>query len=295
MLFSTKIIAIGGILVLFIFAGLFILISSKEPRLKYKQTSAPAKLSVESPKPNLEVIFKEKSLPNTAVSFFKNINQATEFKIETLLPPTGAGFFAPTPTMPVPPSFVQERQEPVRALSDYEVFAILHPSYYLKYLSTIEDLMIQDGVLKQEEKQVFDSEDKVIAFLKDKVFDYMVMHGIATAAERPRFERGLEVVQELHQNEAKYLRAALLPSPVHQISALWEFVSLKIVQLFLPYARAQGECYRGGASTPTQGSNLGAICCNCSIKKVPVGCLNAVCLGRPAIWDSETFICGCGL
>lgn len=282
-MFSTKIIVICGILILSVFVGLFIFMSSKEPLLKYKQIPALQNLPVEFPKSSSfsekPIIAKEtasKSLPTRKES--EKLNAAV----------------SPTPKPDLEAISKKKSSLPTRALSDYEVFAILHPPYYLKYLSAIEDLMIEDGVLRQNEKQVFDSEDKVIAFLKDKVFDYIVTQGIATAVDRPRFEHGLEVVQELHRNEAKYLRAALLPSPVHQISAFWEFVSLKIVQLFLPYARGAQECYQGGGSAPKLGSNLGAICCDCSIKRVPIGCLNAVCRGRPAIWDPSTFICGCG-
>ena len=221
---------------------------------------------------------------------FSLLERVAEFGVETLLPPTEFGSRDQQPAKtPTSPLFVQERQTPTRVLSDYEIFAILHPPYYLKYLSTIEDLMIGDGRLGPSEKQVFDSEAKVIAFWRDKVFDYIVLKGIMAPEDRARFEYGLEVVQELHREEANYLRYDVQSSK-YQVVAFWE----SFVGLFLPRAQAQSECAQAGAGSPQAGQNLTAPCCNCTVNGVPIGCLNAVCSGRPAIWDQATGICGCG-
>jgi hypothetical protein len=155
-----------------------------------------------------------------------------------------------------------------------------------------------------------------------------VLKGIMAPEDRARFEYGLEVVQELHREEANYLRSATslssenaiasgacVPSSLcavrsgvqssrYRVLAFWEPVLLRIksgwqerwviADFFAPRAQAQGECSQVGAGSPEAGSNLVAVCCNCTINGVPVGCLNAVCAGRPAIWDQATGICGCG-
>jgi len=228
------------------------------------------------------------------------LKRAAEFGIETVLPPTGPLRSVPAPTAP---SFIGRKQGQTRVLSDREVFEILHPPYYLDYLSTLEDLMIQDDQLRPEEKQVFDSEAKVIAFLRDKVFDYIVLKGITVPEDRPRFERGLEVVQELHRGEASYLRYDAQSSRYRvtaSLGPLYKKINGELSsrgflsEFFAPRAQAQAECSQSGAGSQEAGSNVAAVCCNCTINGVPVGCLNAVCSGRPAIYDSATGICGCG-
>ena len=235
---------------------------------------------------------------------FSLLERVAEFGVETLLPPTEFGSRDQQPAKtPTSPLFVQERQTPTRVLSDYEIFTILHPPYYLEYLSTIEDLMIGDGRLGPSEKQVFDSEAKVIAFWRDKVFDYIVLKGIMAPEDRTRFEYGLEVVQELHREEANYLRYDVQSSK-YRVVAFWEpfYERMRgggglgdiVAGLFVPRARAQSDCSQSGAGSQQAGSNVEAVCCDCTINGVPVGCLNAVCSGRPAIYDQATGICGCG-
>ncbi|MDP3947344.1 MAG: hypothetical protein Q8Q41_01480 [bacterium] len=238
-----------------------------------------------------------------AVSLSNPLERAAEFGIETILPPTGLGFSNPPPAAtPNRQPFTRQRQEPALVLSDYEIFAILHPPYYLQYLSTLEDLMIRDGRMRADEKLAFNTENKVISFLRDKVFDYIVLKGITVPEDRARFERGLEVVQELHRDEANYLRYGAQSSK-YQIVAFWQPLYDRIKDeksfaeilagVFFSRARAQAECFQIGAGNPAQGTNLVAVCCDCNISGYPVGCLNAVCPGRPAIYDQTTGICGC--
>jgi hypothetical protein len=201
-------------------------------------------------------------------------------------------------------SSFEQAQRPVRNLSDAEIFMILHPPYYLKYLSTLEDLMIEDGWMEKNAKQVFDSEEKVLSFFKNKVYPYAVAKGVITEEDRVRFENGLLLIKKLHQLEADLLRSGARPSQKIGIIAFWEpllsrikeeLVSRGIIfEIFAPRARAQGLCFQEGAASPTEGSNLAAPCCRCYIGGVPAGCLNAVCEGRAAIWDSTNGICGCG-
>lgn len=273
--------------------------------MRYAPENAAIALPPPETRPPLVTTPSAETAPILGGGLSDPLKHAAEFGIETFLPPIGAGFSAPIPMpdTPAPPLFAQKQPRSTHVLSDYEVFTILHPPYYLRYLSTLEDLMIQDVILRQDEKRVFDSEDKVIVFLRDKVFDYIVLKGITVPEDRARFERGLEVVQELHLEEANYLRYGTQSSK-YRIVAFWESVYERIrgwsgsqdvfAGLFLPRARAQAECVQVGVPNPAPGSNNIAICCNCTINKVPAGCLNAVCGGRPAIWDEPTGICGCG-
>ena len=108
---KTKIIVIGGILVLSIFVGLLIQISLREPLSKPEQTSAPTKESstlknpapqsfqpeadpplaenvsaLPIPKPDLRALSEVKPLPDAVTPFFENINKAIE-KVEKSLAP----------------------------------------------------------------------------------------------------------------------------------------------------------------------------------------------------------------
>lgn len=69
-----------------------------------------------------------------------------------------------------PSELSTSRFEVIRPTSEYkpftqeELFRIQHPQSYINYLGTIESLMIQDGFLKPDEREVFDSEAKVLSF-----------------------------------------------------------------------------------------------------------------------------------
>ncbi len=214
------------------------------------------------------------------------------------VPVEGIPPFVPAPQQGNAPA-TSLSTSPFHTISDNEIFHIQHPPFYIDYLTRIEDLMVRDGLLGTENRQTFDSESKVLAFWRDHAFDYMVAEHFASEADRGRFNRGLELVRELHVNEARLLREGVTKIGDQPLAV--RMAQYILAELTAPVKKAEaaaavgGGCYRSGPPTSAVGINLPAICCDCNGPfDVPLGCLNLICYGRPALYDPTTFICGCG-
>ncbi|MEK7611934.1 MAG: hypothetical protein AAB407_01165 [Patescibacteria group bacterium] len=180
--------------------------------------------------------------------------------------------------------------------TDAEIFSIQHPLEYLSALNTLQNIMVEEGVLTVAEKKVFDNEDKVLGFWGGKTFEFLREKGIVTENDRPGFLQGIGIVRALHLQEAVILRGqASVPSNFELKNPLGIFTEFgsALAGAFVSEANAQ-TCFMSGDPTIPFGINLVAPCCACSVVGVPIGCLNLICLGRPAIFDQTTFICGCG-
>lgn len=173
------------------------------------------------------------------------------------------------------------------------------PEFYVEYLNEMQDIMIADGALGQ--KTIFNTNDKVISFL-DIFLDYLVNEGVVPASQQEQLHKGLRVALVMLKEEARGQSSYFnLNSPLGLItvnaSARRSFSLVSDIfrrMMEFKNAYAQGECYQEGASGGG-GSNLPAPCCNCRLPNgQPIGCLNKVCAGGAAIWDSQTGICGCG-
>ena len=180
---------------------------------------------------------------------------------------------------------------------EFDIFVF--PEFYIGYLNEMQDIMIADGVLRQ--KTFFNTNDGVISFL-DNFLNYLVNKGVVPASQQEQLHKGLRVALVMLKEEAVEQSSYFnLNSPLGLVTAdMSTRKSFSLVydilnrMIALNNAYAQSECYQEGASGGS-GSNLWAPCCNCRAPNgQPIGCLNKVCNGGAAIWDSQTGICGCG-
>ncbi len=199
---------------------------------------------------------------------------------------------SPEPRAPAAATPQPKNAKPHNALSDQQIFNLQHPPYYLGLLSRLQDFMVGDQFLKPSEKQAFTSEDTVLSFWHDRAFDYLVSRDILTPSDRRDWNNGIALVKTFHAEEGVGLRAGI--SPLKEDTFLSSVI--KGITDFLPPSKASAQtCFSPGAPTATPGINLIAPCCACYIFGAPIGCLNLICAGRPAIFDETTFICGCGI
>jgi len=204
------------------------------------------------------------------------------------------------------PEPVEEKEE----LTEEEIVKMLYPDYYLEHLDYLQDLAISGGIISTSERSAFDTRESIQEFHL-RYIEYLASINIITPAEKDNFVDGIEsVLPQMQEIDLEFLgtneqgsafagylvmctedkRDGSLPS-----EAAWFFKPL-FDKLGIRPAHA-ADCFRSG-SGGSLGSNLWAPCCNCRIPcgktTCPIGCLNLVCVGRPAIWDPATGICGCG-
>jgi len=223
----------------------------------------------------------------------EQVDQSLNPKPSTLYPKPSTLQAKPDPALPENPKPSSTPNPQFETLTEKEVFELQHPRSYLNYLGKLQDLMIKEGILGIQEKEIFDSEDKVLDFWRDPGFKYMTSLNLATDEHREQFLKGLHEVRVIHNEEARQLRASLGKIEV-EIPRNFTHMVQALKGIMLQEAQAQ-TCFVPGPPTQTPGINLIAPCCNCFAGPFPIGCLNAVCVGRPALYDQTTFICGCSL
>lgn len=197
----------------------------------------------------------------------------------------------------------QEAESATPRLSEEEYFSSVYPKEYIEYFNTLQDLMLKDGFLEKNHKITVKTEEDTYAVLS-RFVDYMAEKEYLSEEERENLKHGFNVVlPKLNREERPLVEKRLL-------GARWyEFVDA-ILAFLVSQASAQAMCFTPGAGGPI-GFNGGAPCCNCGYNfhhgvphfvpycagfmcDINLGCLNGVCMGRPAIWDPMTGICGCG-
>jgi hypothetical protein len=201
----------------------------------------------------------------------------------------------PTPSQLAPVVQLALPSPARRTWTDEEIFRLQHPEYYIDYLGKLQDVMTQNGFLKNADKVAFSNEDDILSFFREKVFDFMVGAKIASEEERERFNTSLALIKSLHIEEARLLKGESSATE----EAPYKAASPKnaIISFFTEFLASRAEaqtCFQPGANNPVMGVNLAAPCCACTVLGAPIGCLNLMCVGRPAIFDQTTFICGCG-
>ncbi|MBI4119443.1 MAG: hypothetical protein HY456_01180 [Parcubacteria group bacterium] len=193
-------------------------------------------------------------------------------------------------------------------VTEQELFAYAYPPDYRQLLGEFNEEMIADGFLKSGEIYPMDSMQDMVAF-QDKFADYLAANSDLSSQEIEAYRKAYrEVLPKMWADELRAKKAAqqtsFLPLKLwfHYREAV---VKYKINSVFaymkenflVNAAYAQSECYREGAPNGVVGSQRSAPCCDCVVgkKHIPVGCLNKVCAGQPAIWDPDTKICGCNI
>ncbi len=196
-------------------------------------------------------------------------------------------------------------------LTDEEWFEIAYPDFYIRYLVDMEELMQEMGFLNGSEKYDFTSEKNINSFIH-KFIDFGLTEGFLSEEQVKKARYGIDVaLPALQKKERARFEGRT------DISAFWSQM-LAYLKTAIAYAsdHTSPDCYRDG-DDGSQGSNEWVFCCNCgtgiigkkyeycddcgsasclsscNIKKM--GCLNSTCQSsKPAIWDPESFTCGCG-
>lgn len=194
----------------------------------------------------------------------------------------------------------QEKTDPEL---ENKIFETLYPQYYRDQLSYLQDLLVGEGIIEEENRSAFENEEEIFNFVRIGI-QYLKDNGTITQENAQRFlDSGLSEWKKINSQEAEEMRKGELPVSIRSSSAIF-CTNNSPFSIFSDFARkiifgnsAQAQCFQYGASIgPIPGRNLWAPCCICwagGKSPVPIGCLNAVCIGRNAIWDPVTGICGC--
>ena len=207
-------------------------------------------------------------------------------------------------SLPAGPSSSQNipTEVPKHNLTDEKWFNLAYPDYYLKYLQSLQKIMIEKGFLSASDAVVF-KEEKVINPFLHKVVDFALEEKVFTEAQAKNAKYGIDVVLPMLQKDERIQWSQQLGVLLMDIFKT-KTASAQVV-----------DCFRSGVSTGV-GFNGFAICCNCGwgyygetliyfedctelssvvCNTYEMGCKNSVCeMPKPMIWDPTTMICGCG-
>ncbi len=190
-------------------------------------------------------------------------------------------------------------------VSKEEVFTFAFTQEHLNVFTDINKMMIDFGYLNQEQVYPLKNMEDMIA-LNNKYSDFLGIYSDLTDKDIELYRKAYgEVLPRMWEEEAKFFKMSqrtsfapvkifykyLAESRRRKASKLLSFLSEAII----PKANALVECFREGVGTPGPGSQRAAPCCDCTINRFPIGCLNLICANLPAIWDPETGICACDI
>lgn len=205
-------------------------------------------------------------------------------------------------------------QKPVDPELENKIFETLLPSWYRDKLSYFQDLLTDEKFIKESERVSFQNKEEVFGFIR-KSYQYLKDNKIIDPKDADRFlTYGFYEWKRLLEMEEGQLRRGELPLRTSSSIKSFKYSSVSsscntspfsifasLISKLIPGKKVRAfyvctpiECWQTGAGVgPIPGKNLIAPCCCCYCGKVPCGCLNAVCVGRNAIWDPVTHICGC--
>ncbi|MBI2446318.1 MAG: hypothetical protein HYV51_00670 [Parcubacteria group bacterium] len=312
---KTKIIVIGGILVLSIFVGLLIQISLRESQSKSKQTSAPIKLSLEFPKSPYSSkefsTFKKitpeflniPTLPipkpaNTVTPFFENINEAVKAMEKSLTPDN----------IPTQKTATVTSAGIILSLTK-DQFNFLYPNDFIASLIDAQTLFIKeyDSGYVPITKIETDAQVRVI---EEKIVTTLLSANMITKERAEQFITTIRfTLPELQIIDLKryssYSFYKSLHSPPKRVpkglflagfmKELTGAITHKAQAAVCGYCYSQPLCYQEGASIPNKaGAQVFKAACYCTGCLSSLGCLSSY-EGQAAIYDQETGICGAGL
>lgn len=205
-------------------------------------------------------------------------------------------------------------QKPVDPELENKIFETLLPSWYRDKLSYFQDLLTDQKFIKESERVSFQNKEEVFGFVR-KSYQYLKDNKIIDPKDADRFlTYGFYEWKRLLEMEEDQLRKGELPLRTSSSIKSFKYSSVSSSCSTSPFSFFGGlvkqlifgkpvqaimvctpiECWQTGAGVgPIPGKNLIAPCCCCFCGKIPCGCLNAICVGRNAIWDPVTHICGC--
>lgn len=326
MLFSAKVIVICGVLILSVTAGLFILMSSEEPRLKYKQIPAPEKLSIEFPKPSsfsdkpstfkkstfeslnipalpipkpdFEAIAENKSLPNAVTPFFENINKAAKAVEESIASEI-------TNTMPAQNTSIRTSDGIILSLNKVQ-FHFLYPDYFIASLIDAQNLFIKEHDPAYEPLLKIET-DAQVRTIEEKIVTTLLAADMITKEKAERFITTirftlpeLQLIDLKMYNSYGFYKSSprTTPKGLFLAGLMEQFknaLANKAQAAICGTCSSLPLCFQEGAATPGMaGSELFYPSCYCTGCLTSLGCLSAN-SGKAAIYDQATGICGVGL
>jgi len=203
----------------------------------------------------------------------------------------------------------KKREYSFISVTPQELFEFAYPEEYIKVLKELNRRMIAHGFLPSEEIYEINSMDEAVAF-QDKFADYLQNYSAANFAQIDIYRKSYrEILPAMWEEELRVIKAqksvsfapfkiwfkyrefSLRAKTGHEMSILSGIVNKASAQ----FGGLGGLCFFPGPPNNIPGSQRAAPCCNCFVAGDPVGCLNFVCLGQPAIFDQTTGICGCNI
>lgn len=315
---KTKIIVIGGILILSIFVGLFIQISLKDSWLKSEQTSVSKKISVEFPKPSsssekpstlkelnipvlpipkpdLKAISEKKISPSTVMPFFENINKAAKAVEKSLAPDN----------IPAQKTSTVTSAGIILSLTK-DQFRFLYPDNFINGLINAQTLLIKEYDPAYEPITKIET-DAQVRLIEEKIVTTLFSTNMITKEKAEQFITTIRfTLPELQLIDLKMYNSYSLYkfSPRTAPKGLFLAGFMKELTDALAH-KAQAAvcgtcsslplCFQPGAATPgIPGSELWYPSCYCTGCLSWAGCLSAN-TGQAAIYDPTTGICGVGL
>ena len=316
---KTKIIVISGVLVLSVFAGLFIRISLREPQSKSEKAFAPIRSSVESPKPlssfekpviskelnipvlpilkpNLEIISKEKSLSSTTMTFFENINKAAKTAEKSLM----------SDNTPIQKTSITTSTGIILSLTESQ-FHFLYPNNFIAGLIDAQNFFIKEYEPNYEPILKIET-DSQVRLVEEKIVAIFLLANMITKERAEQFITTIRfTLPELQLIDLqKYNSYGFYEfSPIQRMAPKGLFLAgfmkeltdalAHKAQAACGYCASLPLCFQEGAATPgVAGSELWYPSCFCSGCLSWAGCLSAN-SGQAAIYDPSTGICGVGL
>lgn len=207
--------------------------------------------------------------------------------------------------------------------TEEEIFAFVNPPIILNTLREQQEIMIEQGLLRGNQRSTLNSNEEIIKYFTN-IAEIYIQFAAVTPEKAKDIRRAVkeDLPKIMESERQRYLNTKEQAND----SFLEKFYTLKerlqpqptmstFVSLFVPVADAAWVsfplCYK--AEGP-EGPGYAAIstCCNCgAIPPVPVivpdcgpegascslplGCLNLICKSsKNAIWDPVSLICGCG-
>jgi len=208
--------------------------------------------------------------------------------------------------------------------TEEEIFAFVNPPEVVTALKAQQEDMIKRGILSEEKRSNFDSNADIIDYFAN-IAEVYIQYAPLTPAEEMRIREiavdDLPKIMEYEREKYLLMRSRAfnpfldalytIDEYFQQESILEEFFSLLVPSAYATWETTT-DCYKDDSDTGS-GYNGSSFCCNCGLYcssgcsyvsdcgeqatecNVQLGCLNSVCqLYGSAIWDSTSFICGCG-